>query len=125
VQGMYVPRSPIITAAVNIDGTITVKWGDTIGAVTHTVSISPGSFASQTVTGKTAVFTGATVQTEYTVSIYATNETGNSTTVTRTVDDFKRGLIWWIDVGDTSTLTFGPNRTVGGYSFPTVTKIAD
>jgi hypothetical protein len=123
---MSAPSAPTITAAANVEGTITVKWGDTNGAVTHTVSISPGSFTPQSVTGKTAIFTGATVQTvTYTVSIYATNANGNSTTVTRTVDDFKRGLIWWIDVGDSSTITFGPNRTVGGYSFPTVTKIAD
>lgn len=122
---MSLPSAPTLTAAANIDGTIIIKWGDTIGATTHTVSIAPGAFIPQTVTGKTATFVGATVQTQYTVSIYATNASGNSSTVTRTVDDFKRGLIWWIDVGDSSTITFGPNRTVSGYSFPTVTKIAD
>jgi hypothetical protein len=123
---MSTPSLPVITAAVNLDGTITVKWGDTVGALTHTVSISPGSFASQTVVGKEAVFTGATVMTtQYTVSIYATNENGNSSTVTRLVDDYKFGLIWWLDASDTSTMTFGANRTVGSYSFPTVTKIAD
>jgi hypothetical protein len=122
---MSLPSAPTLTAAANIDGTITIKWGDTIGAITHTVSITPGGFASQTVTGKVATFTGATIGTQYSVSIYSTNANGNSSTVTRTVDDFKRGLIWWIDVSDTSSITFGPNRTVGGYSFPTVTKIAD
>ena len=51
---MSVPRAPAITAAANFDGTITVKWGDTPNALTHTVSISPGSFASQTVIGRSA-----------------------------------------------------------------------
>jgi hypothetical protein len=123
---MSVPLVPVITAAVNLDGIITVKWGDTVGALTHTVSISPGSFTPQTVVGKETTFTGATTMTtQYTVSVYATNGNGNSATVTRIVDDFMFGLIWWLDASDTSTLTFGPNRAVGSYSFPTVTKIAD
>ena len=122
---MSVPRAPAITAAANFDGTITVKWGDTPNALTHTVSISPGSFASQTVIGRSATFTGANSQTQYTASVYATNANGNSSTNTRYVDDFKRGLIWWIDAADTSTMTFGPNRQAGGYSFQTVTRIAD
>lgn len=122
---MSVPRAPAITAAANVDGSITVKWGDTIDAVTHTVSISPGSFTPQTVIGRIATFPGANSQTQYTVSLYATNANGNSSTVTRYVDDFRRGLLWWIDAADTSTMTFGPNRQAGGYSFQTVTKIAD
>ena len=78
---MSLPSAPTLTAATNIDGAITIKWGDTIGAITHTVSITPGGFASQTVTGKVATFTGATIGTQYSVSMYATNENDKVTII--------------------------------------------
>ncbi len=120
------PSAPTITSAVNNSGTVTISWSAVSGATSYTVSLSPaGGTTAQTTSETTVTYSNVTSGQQYTVTLYATNASGNSANATQVVDDISYGLIWWLDVNDTNTLTFSGTRTVGSTSYPVVTGIAD
>ena len=122
---MSVPAAPTIISAMNLNGFIEFKWNAVSGATSYTASITPGSIPSQTTTSTTVNFSGITLGTAYTVRVLATNGSGNSANASKLVDDLSVGLIWWIDSGDTSVLTFSGTRNVGGVDYPVVSQIND
>jgi hypothetical protein len=123
---MSLPSPPTIISAVNNGGSVTISWTAVSGATSYTISLSPaGGTSAQTTSDTTVTFLNVTGGQQYTVSLYATNASGNSSNRTQIVDDISFGLIWWLDVADTASLTFSGTRTVGSTTYPVVTGIAD
>lgn len=122
---MSLPSAPTIVSAMNLNGFIEFKWNAVSGATSYTASITPGTIPSQTISTTTVNFSGITLGTRYTVSVFATNGTGNSSASSKVVDDLSVGLIWWIDSGDSSVITFSGTRNVGGVNYPVVSQIND
>ena len=106
----------IVVAAVTDADTIYVTLDGSDGTINQSFSA----------TNTTLQISGFTSGVAHTVSVYTKNSGNeNSTTATATVDDISVGLKLWIDVVDTSGMTFGGLRTIGPASYATVTQIND
>ncbi len=124
---MSVPSAPTITAASNTGSTISIQWTSVSGATGYTITLSPTNQTTSVSGSTTSVsFPNTNSGNQLTASVVATNDIGTSTSSTRAVDDIGYGLVFWVDANDTSTMTFGPNRTaMGGVQYPTVTQWRD
>lgn len=98
-----------ITSAANYGTSITVTWNALGGSPTYSVSLSPtGGTSTITTTNTTATFTGFTKGLQYTVTVQSGANSGS-----QLLDDPNYGMCLWLDVADSSTLTFSGFRRIG------------
>lgn len=111
-----------ITSAANYGTSITVTWNALGGSPTYSVSLSPtGGTSTITTTSTTATFTGFTKGLQYTATVQSGANSGS-----RLLDDPNYGMCLWLDVADSSTLTFSGTRAIGASTNARiVTAIAD